>query len=118
MVHRSTTYAETIGEAPLFFWDYIFAKSKITGDPGVLGRFLAQKGNGIFYDERVEGGLKKYNLLSAAEELVSYQDYHGREGDPLEQGRGLAETSTNGLRVIKEITLPSSFIESSKRYRN
>ena len=107
MVHRSTTHEETISEAPLFFWDYIFDKSKISGEPGVLGRFLAQEGRGIFYDERVESGLKQYNLLSAVEELVCYQDYQGGKGDPLEQGRALAETRINGTRVIKEITLPS-----------
>lgn len=107
MVHRSTTYEETFTEAPFFFWDYILDKSKITGEPGVLGKFMAQGGRGIFYDERVESALKQCSFLSAAEELVCYQDYPDREGNSLEQGRGLAETRVNGSRVIREVTFSS-----------
>jgi len=107
LVHRSTTCVETLDEAPLFFWDYIYDKSKVKGAPGVLGRFMAQAGEGLFFEERVETGLKQYNVLSADETLVCYQDCRGREGDPLEQGKALVETRVNGRRVIKEITPPS-----------
>jgi nucleoside-diphosphate kinase len=108
LVHRSTTVEETFAEAPLFFWDHVHDNSKVRGAPGVLGRFLARAGEGIFFDERVESALKRHNLLSADEELVYYQDYRGREGDALEQGRALVETRVQGTRVIKNLTPPSS----------
>ncbi len=107
LVHRSTTLEETLNEAPLFFWDYVRDSSKVKGAPGVLGLFLSRAGEGIFFEDRVQSGLRRYNLLSADEELVCYQDYRGGEGDPLEQGRALAETRVQGTRVIKDLTPPS-----------
>ena len=106
LVHRSTTVEETLNEAPLFFWDYVCDTSKAQGSPGVLGRFLSQAGEGIFFEERVESGLRRYHLLSADEELICYQDYRGGEGDPLDQGRALVETRVDGTRVIKEAISP------------
>jgi nucleoside-diphosphate kinase len=107
LVHRSTTLEETLNEAPLFFWDHVRDSSKVKGAPGVLGLFLSRAGEGIFFEDRVQSGLRRYNLLSADEELVYYQDYRGGEGDSLEQGRALAETRVQGTRVIKDLTPPS-----------
>lgn len=113
LVHRSTTIEETLHEAPLFFWDHVCNRSRVTGAPGVLGRFLSEAGEGIFFEQRVESGLKRYNLLSADEALVSYQDYRGREGDPLDAGRALVETLVQGTRVIKDLTPP--FIRKQRK---
>ncbi len=107
LVHRSTTVEETLTEAPLFFWDYVCDASKVHGSPGVLGIFLSRAGEGIFFEERVESGMRRYRLLNKDEELVWYQDCRGGEGDPLDQGRALVETRVNGTRVIKEVTPPS-----------
>lgn len=106
LVHRSTTVEETLAEAPLFFRDHVCNRSMVKGTPGVLGRFLSEAGEGIFFEERVESGLKRYNLLSADEALVSYQDCRVREGDPPDAGRALVETRVQGTRVIKELTPP------------
>jgi nucleoside-diphosphate kinase len=106
LVHRSTTVEETLAEAPLFFWDYVCDASKVRGLPGALGKLLSQAGAGIFFEERVASGLRRYNLLSADEELVYYQDCRGGEGDLPDQGRALVETRVAGTRVIKELTPP------------
>ena len=65
LVHRSTTVDETLAEAPLFFWDHVCDASKVRGLPGVPGRFFSQAGEGIFFEERVESGLRRHRLLSA-----------------------------------------------------
>ncbi len=106
LVHRSTTLEETLAEAPLFFWDHVCDASKTQGSPGVLGRFFSQAGEGIFFEERVESGMRRYQLLSAEEEMICYRDYRGGEGDHLEQGRALVQTLVQGTRVIKEVTPP------------
>ena len=67
LVHRSTTTDETAREAPLFFGDYIYDHTKVEGKQGHFGRFLAKEGEGIFYEERLERGLKKFDLLSPEE---------------------------------------------------
>ena len=105
LVHRSTTREETEKEAAIFFWDYIHDRSKVEGEQRELGRFLAERGGGIFYEERLESGLRKYNLLSSDEELVGYQDLDGQEGAPLEKGAATLKTLKNGSRSTREITL-------------
>ena len=105
LVHRSTTQEETEREAAIFFWDYIHDHTKVEGEQRELGRFLAGKGQGVFYEERLESGLRKYNLLSSDEELVGYQDLDGQEGAPLEKGTATLKTLKNGLRSTREITL-------------
>jgi nucleoside-diphosphate kinase len=106
LVHRSTTVEETLAEAPLFFWDHVCDASKVRGLPGVLGRFFSQAGEGIFFEERVESGMRRYRLLSSAEELICYQDCRGGDGDSPDQSRALVETRVEGTRVIKEATPP------------
>ena len=106
LVHRSTTPEETEKEAAIFFWECIHDRSKVEGGQGDLGKFLAGKGEGVFYEERLESGLRRYNLLSSDEELVGYQDLDGQEGAPLEKGTAVVETLKNGLRSEREITLP------------
>lgn len=105
LVHRSTTVEETLAEAPLFFWDHVCNASKVRGLPGVLGRFFSQAGEGIFFEERVESGLRRHRLLSSEEELICYQDCRG-DGDSPDQPRALVETRVAGTRVIKEVTPP------------
>ena len=105
LVHRSTTQEETEREAAIFFWDYIHDHTKVEGEQRELGRFLAGKGKGVFYEERLESGLRKYNLLSSDEELVGYQDLDGQEGAPLEKETATLKTLKNGSRSTREITL-------------
>lgn len=110
LVHRSTTEDETAREASLFFRDYLHDRSKVAGEPGGLGRFFARKGDGIFFEERLEKGLQKYSFLASGERLVHYQDLGGRKGGPLQQERALLETIRDGVSSVREITLPSSVI--------
>lgn len=105
LVHRSTTQEETEREAAIFFWDYIHDRSKVEGGQGELGKFLAGKGEGVFYEERLESGLRKYNLLSSDEGLVGYQDLDGQEEPPSKRGAAVIETVKNGSRSTREITL-------------
>jgi len=105
LVHRSTTHEETEREAAIFFWDYIHDRSKVEGERRELGRFLAERGDGIFYEERLESGLRKHNLLSSDEELVSYQDLDGLEGPPSKRGAAVIETVKDGSRSTREIAL-------------
>jgi len=104
LVHRSTTPEETEKEAAIFFWDYIQDHTKVEGEQRELGRFLAGKGNGIFYEERLESGLRKYNLLSSDEELIRYQDLDGQGGTPPKKRAAAVETLKNGSRSTREIT--------------
>jgi nucleoside diphosphate kinase len=107
LVHRSTTPDETVREASIFFWDYIYDHRKVVGEPSGLGRFFAQKGDGIFFEERLESGLQHCNVLASDEHFVHYQDLEGRKDGPLEGERALLETSKNGVSSVREITLPS-----------
>lgn len=110
LVHRSTTFEETVREASLFFWDYVYDRGKVAGEPGDLGRFFAQKGDGIFFEERLEKGLRHYSVLAPDERLVYYEDLEGRTGASAERGRALLTTITDGVRTVREITLPSTGI--------
>jgi len=105
LVHRSTTREETEREAAIFFWDYVYDRSKVEGEQRELGRFLAERGDGIFYEERLESGLRKHNLLSSGEELVNYQDLDGLEEPPSKRGTAVIETVKHGSRSTREITL-------------
>jgi len=105
LVHRSTTREETEREAAIFFWDYIHDHTKVEGGQGHLGKFLAGKGEGIFYEERLESGLKKSRLISSDEELIRYQDLDGQGGAHVEKGTAIVETLKNGLRSTREIAI-------------
>lgn len=109
LVHRSTSHKETEKEAAIFFWDYVYDRSKVEGEQRELGRFLAGKGDGIFYEERLESGLRKYNLLSSDEELIRYQDLDSQEGAPLKKRAAVVETLKNGSRFVREATLQLKF---------
>ena len=106
LVHRSTTHKETDREAAIFFWDYIHDTSKVVGKQKDLGKFLAKEGTGIFYEERLESGLKKHSLLSPDEELVRYRDLGNREDDSHQQGSAIVTTFKRGSLWEREITLP------------
>jgi nucleoside diphosphate kinase len=108
LVHRSTTAGETVREASIFFWDYIYDHRKVVGEPGGLGRFFAQKGDGIFFEERLESGLQKCHFLASDEHFVHYQDLKGRKDGPVKRERALLETIKNGVSSVKKITLPSA----------
>jgi len=108
LVHRSTTADETVREAAIFFWDYIYDHKKVVGEPGGLGRFFAQKGDGIFFEERLESGLQKCDVLAADEHFVHYQDLEGPTAGPLEGERALLKTIKNGVSSVREITLSSA----------
>ena len=105
LVHRSTTQAETEKEAAIFFWDYIYDCSKVAGEQRALGKLLAQKGDGIFYEERLESGLRKCRLISSDEALITYQDLDGQEDPPAKVGGAVVETTKNGVPSTREITL-------------
>lgn len=104
LVHRSTTPEETEKEAAIFFWDYVKDHTKVEGEPREMGRCLARKGEGTFYEERLESGLKKCNLLSLDEELIKYRELDGKGEDHL-KGAAVLETLKNGSRVVREVTL-------------
>ena len=103
LVHRSTTPEETEKEAAIFFWDYVQDHTKVKGEQRELGKFLAGNGNGIFYEERLESGLRKHNLLSSDEELIRYQDLDSQGETPLKRAAAV-ETLKNGSRSTREIT--------------
>jgi nucleoside-diphosphate kinase len=105
LVHRSTTPEETEREAAVFFWDYIHDHTKVKGGQGGLGKFLAGKGEGIFYEERLESGLRKCNLLSSGEALIKYRDLDGQKRAPAEKSSAIVETLKNGVCSTREITL-------------
>ena len=105
LVHRSTTPEETEKEAAIFFWDYVQDHTKIEGEQRETGRCLARKGDGIFYEERLESGLRKCNLLSSGEDLIKYRDLDGKEGNPPKGGAAVLETLKKGSRSTREITL-------------
>jgi hypothetical protein len=104
LVHRSTTREETEREAAIFFWDYIHDHTKVKGEQREFGRFLAGKGEGVFYEERLESALRKHNLLSSDEELVGYQDIDGLEAPLSKRRAATIETVKNGSRSTREIT--------------
>jgi len=108
LVHRSTTLEETEKEAAIFFWDCILDCSKVKGEKGELGKFLAREGEGIFYEERLENCLRKRNLLSPGEELISYQDLEFGKAGPLKMGRARLKSLKNGSISLREITLQFS----------
>ena len=105
LVHRSTTPEETEKEAAIFFWDYVQDHTKVEGEQREMGRYLARKGDGIFYEERLESGLRKCNLLSSGEDLIKYRDLDGKEGDPLKGGSAVLETLKNGSRSVRKAML-------------
>lgn len=109
LVHRSTSPDETVREASIFFWDYIYDHKKVEGEPGDLGRFFSQKGDGIFFEERLESGLQKCNFLASDEHLVRYQNCANGKSGSLEGERALLTTCKNGVSSAREITLPSPF---------
>jgi nucleoside-diphosphate kinase len=106
LVHRSTTCEETDKEAPIFFWDYILDRSKVKGEQGEMGRYLARKGKGIFYEERIESSLKEYKLLSFDEELICYQDLGGRQEGTHSVKKATVKALKNGSVSERELTLP------------
>lgn len=109
LVHRSTTLEETEKEAAIFFWDYILDRSKVAGEQGELGKFLAGEGEGIFYEERLENSLRKRKLLSSEEELKSYQDLGCQEGNSFKVGRAMVKSLKNGSVSEGEITVRFNF---------
>jgi nucleoside-diphosphate kinase len=104
LVHRSTTPDETAREAPLFFGDYIYDHTKVEGGQIPFGRLLAKEGEGIFYEERLESGLKKFDLLSPGEQLVCFKVLNGREAGSSESAKALLETIRDGESRVREIT--------------
>lgn len=106
LVHRSTTADETAREAPLFFGDYIFDHTKVEGEQGPFGHSLAKEGEGIFYEERLESGLKKFDLLLPDEQLVRFKVLNGRETGSSEGTRALLETVRDGESRVREIAQP------------
>lgn len=105
LVHRSTTPEETEKEAAIFFWEYVQDHTKVEGAQREMGRCLARQGEGIFYEERLESGLRKCNLLSSGEALIKYRDLDSQRGAPAEKGTATVETLKNGSRSTREITL-------------
>ena len=112
LVHRSTTADETAREAPLFFGDYIYDPTKVEGEPESFGRFLAQKGEGIFFEERLESGLKKFDLLLPEEQLVRFKVLNGRETGSAEGTKALLETVRDGESRVREVTPPPDITTS------
>ena len=108
LVHRSTTADETVREASIFFWDYVYDHGKVVGEPGGLGRFFAQKGDGIFFEERLESGLQKCDVLAADERFVHYEDLEDPASGLLEGERALLTTIKKGVSSVREITLSSA----------
>ena len=106
LVHRSTTTDETAREAPLFFSDYIYDHTIVEGEQGHFGRFLAKEGEGIFYEERLESGLKKLDLLLPEEQLVSFKVLNGQGTGSAEGTKALLETIRDGESRVREITQP------------
>ena len=78
------------------------------GEPRGLGRFFAQKGDGIFFEERLESELRKCDVLAADEHFVHYEDLEDPTGGPLEGDRALIKTIKNGVSAVREITLSSA----------
>jgi len=117
LVHRSTTHEETEKEAAIFFWDYIRDRSRVEGEQGGLGKFLAREGGGVFYEERIESSLRKYNLLSFDEELINYQDLEGREEGHFKMGRAIVKILKNGSIYVRKVSLQfnvkTSFLRSA-----
>jgi nucleoside diphosphate kinase len=105
LVHRSTTPEETEREASIFFWDYIWDQSKVAGEQGGLGRFLAKEGDGIFFEERLESSLRRHNLLSSDEALIRYEDPVRNRGGSSHEERALIKTLKNGVSSTREVTL-------------
>jgi nucleoside diphosphate kinase len=112
LVHRSTTADETAREAPLFFADYIYDHTKVEGAPEPFGRFLAKEGEGIFYEERLESGLKKFDLLLSDEQLVRFKVLNGRGTGLTEGTKALLETIRDGESGVREITPPPGITTS------
>lgn len=106
LVHRSTTISETEQEASLFFGDYICDQTKVEGEPGTFGRFLAKEGDGIFYEERLESGLKKFDFLSPGERFVCFKELNGRGTGTTEGDKALLKTVRNGTSGVREISAP------------
>jgi len=109
LVHRSTTSDETEKEAAIFFWDYIRDHTKIEGGQGELGWFLAREGRGVFYEERLENGLRKHHLLSYNEELKSYRDLENRDKGHFKVGKAVVKIIKNRHISEKEIIHRYSF---------
>ena len=107
LVHRSTSPDETVLEASIFFWDYICDHKKVVGEPGGLGKFFAKKGDGIFFEERLESGLQQSNFLASDEHFVHYQDCAEVKNGPQQGERALLTTCKNGVNSVREISLPS-----------
>lgn len=105
LVHRSTTHEETEKEGAIFFWEHVLDRSKVEERHGGMGRFLAREGDGIFYEERLESSLRKRNLISSDEELISYQDLGSSEGGSLKTGRASVEILKGGSTSEREIIL-------------
>jgi nucleoside diphosphate kinase len=106
LVHRSTTADETAREAPLFFADYIFDHTKVEGAQEPFWRFLAEEGEGIFYEERLESGLKKFDLLLPDEQFIRFKVLNARETNSAEGTKALLETLRDGESRVREITPP------------
>jgi hypothetical protein len=112
LVHRSTTEDETAQEAPLFFGDYICDHTKVEGEQGPFGSLLAKEGKGIFYEERLESGLKKLDLLLPDEQFVRFKALNGQETGLTEDTKALLETIRNGENRVREITAPPGITTS------
>jgi nucleoside diphosphate kinase len=114
LVHRSTTPDETAREAPLFFGDYIYDHTKVEGEQEPFGRFLAKEGEGIFFEERLEGGLKKLDLLLPEERLVRFKVLNSRGTGSARGTKALLETIRDGESRVREIALPPGVETSSQ----
>jgi len=112
LVHRSTTADETAREAPLFFGDYICDHTKVEGEQGPFGRFLAREGEGIFFEERLESGLKKFGLLLPEEQLVRFKALNGRETGSVEGTKALLEAVKDGESRVREVNPPPGITTS------
>jgi len=112
LVHRSTTEDETAREAPLFFGDYICDHTKVEGEQGPFGGLLAKEGDGIFYEERLESGLKKFDLLLPDEQFVRFKALNDQKNGLTEDTKALLETIRNGESRVREITVPPGITTS------
>ena len=106
LVHRSTTADETAREAPLFFADYIYDHTKVEGEQEPFGHFFAKEGEGIFFEERLESGLKKFDLLLPDEQFVRFKVLNGQETGSAERPKIRLETIMNGESRVREIAVP------------
>ncbi len=101
-VHCSDSVESGARECAIFFWDYILDQAKIKHhgialQANSLARDLARRGQGVFFEERLEHALRRRNLVRADEEFMSYKELP-LKGDYGWKRRG-AETYTAAGRI-------------------